>query len=253
MRTEKFCLPFCSLSTVNLILLEPDDFRSPHAVSLSGRRFRHIQEILAPDVGQRLRVGIIGGQTGSARVAAITTERIELEVELDQRPLPRPLPLTLLLALPRPKVLKRVLQGVTAMGVKEIILINSWRVDKSYWQSPLLDSDQLREQMILGLEQAQDTILPEIRLCQRFKPFVEDSLPQYLLQKRGYLAHPGAELPCPAAVNIPSLLAVGPEGGFIPYEVESLIAAGLHPVHLGRRTLRVETAVSALIGRMLPA
>lgn len=238
---------------MNLILLEPDDFRSPHAVSLSGRRFRHIQEILAPDVGQSLRVGVLDGQTGSARVLAITPERIDLEVDLDQRTLPPPLPLTLLLALPRPKVLKRVLQGVTAMGVKEIILINSWRVDKSYWQSPLLDSDQLREQMILGLEQAQDTILPEIHLFHRFKPFVEDSLPQYLHGKRGYLAHPGAELPCPAAVNSPCLLAVGPEGGFIPYEVERLVDAGLQPVHLGQRTLRVETAVAALIGRLLPA
>ena len=238
---------------MNLILLEPGDFRSPHHASLGGRRLQHIREILAPSVGQTLRAGILGGQTCSARVIAMTPEQIDLGIELDQRPLPPPLPLTLLLALPRPKVLKRILQGVTAMGVKEIIMVNSWRVDKSYWQSPLLDPSQLREQMILGLEQGQDTILPESHLFQRFKPFIEDSLPQYLCGKVGYLAHPGAGVPCPAAVNAPSLLAVGPEGGFIPYEVERLVAAGLQPIHLGQRTLRVETAVSALLGRLLPA
>ena len=238
---------------MNLILLEPEDFHSPHHASLSGRRLRHIREVLAPDVGQHLRAGILGGQTGTARVLSLTSERIDLEIELDQHSLPSPLTLTLLLALPRPKVLKRILQGVTAMGVKEIILVNSWRVDKSYWQSPLLSPEQLREQLILGLEQAQDTILPEVRLFQRFKPFVEDNLPQFLCEKVGYLAHPGTGTPCPTAVTSPCLLAVGPEGGFIPYEVERLVAAGLQPVHLGQRTLRVETAVSALIGRLLLA
>ena len=45
-------------------------------------------------------------------------------------------------------------------------------------------------------------------------------------------------------------MAIGPEGGWIPYEVEKLAAAGLQPVQLGERILRVETAVSALLARL---
>ena len=46
------------------------------------------------------------------------------------------------------------------------------------------------------------------------------------------------------------VIAIGPEGGWIPYEVDLLAKAGLQPVQLGERILRVETAVTALLSRI---
>ncbi|MGH8310922.1 MAG: RsmE family RNA methyltransferase, partial [Steroidobacteraceae bacterium] len=47
-------------------------------------------------------------------------------------------------------------------------------------------------------------------------------------------------------------LVIGPEGGFLPDELERLDAAGATRVGLGARVLRVETAVVALLARLAP-
>ena len=163
-----------------------------------------------------------------------------------------PLAVTLLLALPRPKALRRLLQGITAFGIKRVILLNTARVDKSYWSSPLLTTAAIREQLLLGLEQARDTRLPEVLLRPRFRPFVEDELRQLTGDSLCLVAHPGSDRPCPCAVSQPVTLAIGAEGGFIPFEVDLLQAQGFLPVQLGIRPLRVESAVPALLGRLLP-
>lgn len=235
---------------MNLILLHQKDFISQTRVHLQGRRWEHILNIQRATIGDELRVGMVNGLIGTGKIVSLTDHELEMEIRLEQKP-PKPLPVTLLLALPRPKMLKRILQGVSSLGVKQIYLINSYRVDKSFWGSPLLQPEKLKEQLILGLEQARDTILPEIYLRPRFKPFVEDELPKIAKGTTAYVAHPGVESTCPHDFKKPATLAIGPEGGFIPYEVEKLQSCGFIPISLGERILRVETAVPVLLSRLL--
>jgi len=234
---------------VNLLLLETADFVAGNRVLLRDRRLTHMREVQRAEIGESLRVGLLGGAMGNGRLLRLDDHEAELEVVFDQPP-PAKLPLTLLLALPRPKMLRRVLQTVAAMGVPRLVLLNSYRVEKSFWQTPFLEPAAIREQLILGLEQARDTVLPQVSIEKRFKPFVEDRLPQLAAGSRGLVGHPGDYPACPRALDEPVTLAIGPEGGWIPYEVEKLAAAGLQPVQLGARILRVETAVSALLARL---
>ena len=234
---------------MNLLLLEQGDFVAADRVRLGDRRLTHLHEVHRAEVGETLRVGLLGGQMGSGRLLHLTADEAELQVALDQPP-PAKLPVTLLLALPRPKMLRRVLQTVATMGVPRLVLLNSYRVEKSFWQTPFLEPAAIREQLILGLEQARDTVLPEVLIEKRFKPFVEDRLPALAAGSLGLVGHPGDHPPCPRALSEPVTLAIGPEGGWIPYEVDRLAAAGLQPVQLGERILRVETAVSALLARL---
>jgi RsmE family RNA methyltransferase len=234
---------------VNLLLLEDGDFIADDRVLLSGRRLKHLQEVHRAEAGDSLRVGRLNGLMGSGQLLRLDAEQAELSVQLDQPP-PEKLPITLLLALPRPKMLRRVLQTVSSMGVPRLILLNSYRVEKSFWQTPFLEPAAIREQLILGLEQARDTVLPEVIIEKRFKPFIEDHLPGIAAGTLGLTGHPGDFPACPRAVDQPVTLAIGPEGGWIPYEVEKLQEAGLQPVQLGARILRVETAVTALLARL---
>jgi RsmE family RNA methyltransferase len=234
---------------VNLLLLEDSDFVAVDQVCLTGRRLKHLQEVHRAAVGDSLRVGRIGGLMGQGQLLELAPQQARLSVSFEQAP-PAKLPLTLLLALPRPKMLRRVLQTISSMGVPKVVLLNSYRVEKSFWQTPFLAPEVIREQLILGLEQARDTVLPEVIIEKRFKPFVEDQLPQLAAGTLGLVGHPGAYPECPRGVNQPITLAIGPEGGWIPYEVDLLSNAGLQPVQLGERILRVETAVTALLARL---
>lgn len=236
---------------MNVILFTPQDFISEQRIRLSGHRHQHILTVHRAEVGDTLRIGQLDGLLGKGVVVSIDDQQVTLEIALNTAP-PEKLPLTLLLALPRPKMLKRILQNIATLGVDELYLINSYRVDKSYWSTPLLQPEQTQALLQAGLEQAVDTHMPTVHLRKRFKPFVEDELPALCQGKRALVAHPYDAAVCPPAQWTPTLLAIGPEGGFIPYEVEKLQAAGLEAIHLGARILRVETAVPALLSRLFP-
>ncbi|WP_311946907.1 16S rRNA (uracil(1498)-N(3))-methyltransferase [Halomonas piscis] len=236
---------------MNLILLSPDDITADGGATIRDpRRLRHLREVHRATPGQRLTVGIANGAMGRAELTALDADRASFALApLEEAP-PPALPVHLVLALPRPRMLARTLEHVTALGVKKISLLHTRRVEKSYWQSPELEADRIRRHLVLGLEQARDTVMPEVTLRRGFRPFVEDVLPDLLTHRRGLVAHPGMAMACPRNVTRPTLLAVGPEGGFIDWEIERLLAAGCEGMHLGPRILRVETAVTALLARL---
>jgi 16S rRNA (uracil1498-N3)-methyltransferase len=237
---------------MNLALLFRDDFVATDRAVLTGRRLTHLHSVLKIVEGDLVPVGLVDGDIGTGRVLKVTDTEAVLQVELTTPP-PASLPLTLILAMPRPKMFRRILQTCATLGVKDIWLVNAYKVEKSFWQTPWLSDDNLRENMVLGLEQARDTRLPRVHIRKLFKPFVEDELPALLLNSRALVAHPGTAKPCPTHINEPATLCIGPEGGFIPYEVDKLVEAGCEPVHLGRRILRVETAVPVLVSRLFDA
>lgn len=233
---------------MNIIILYSYDFTADDHVTLSDRRFNHIQQVHQAKLGDTLSVGLLNGKIGQGKVVDISDTSISLTTSFNQSP-PSPLPITLIIALPRPKMIKRILQTCATMGVKTIIFINSYRVEKSYWQTPLLTPEKINEQLILGLEQGKDTLLPKVILEKRFKPFVEDRLPSICENTQAFVAHPNSSTPCPQPLDQAATLVIGPEGGFIPYEVDKLNQAGCQSIHLGERILRTETAIPVLLAK----
>ena len=236
---------------MNLIILSKNDFiEDTKRVRIQDQRLEHILEVNRSSVGDELRVGLVNGNIGNGLITYLKDDRIEMDVALDRKP-PAPLQLTLIFAMVRPRVFKRVISQVSAMGIKKIVVINSYRVEKSFWKSPVLEAESLNKYLIRGLEQGQDTVVPEVLIRPLFKPFVEDELPDIAKGTLPFVAHPYTSELCPYNIGSPVTLAVGPEGGFIPYEVKKLIECGFSAVHLGERTLHVESAISGLISRLM--
>ncbi len=234
---------------MNLILVKSKDFIDPDHVRINDRRFKHLVSVNRVMENDSVVCGLLNGLTGTGIVKKITHDFIDMQICLDRDP-PEPLPITLVLALPRPKMLKRIIESVTSLGVKNIYLINSWRVEKSFWQSPILNDDQMLKHMILGLEQSRDTVLPQIYKKRFFARFVKEELPKISDDSLCITAHPKAAKNCPAGVNKKITLVIGPEGGFIDVEIKTLEQNGFSSYHIGPRILRVETAVTYLISRL---
>jgi RsmE family RNA methyltransferase len=234
---------------VNLLLFTDSDRLESQQITVQDRRLQHLLQVHRAKVGDQVRVGEVGGLMGSGQLLELNSERAVLAIALD-RPPPDKLPLSLVIALPRPKMLRRILRSVAEFGAAELHLINSYRVEKSYWQTPVLQAETIREYLLQGLEQSRDTVLPQIHCHPRFKPYVEDQLPAMIEDRRALLAHPGDYPPCPRELRGETLVVIGPEGGFIPYEVKKLQDAGCETVSLGPRILRVENALTSLLGRL---
>ena len=229
---------------MNLLLLRDEDFLPDGTARLQGRRLLHAREVLRAAQGDVLRVGRLGGKVGTGEVLALDDAQLLLRCELTQPPPERP-GVDLLLAMPRPKALRKVLPAAASLGVDRIVLVNAARVEKSYFDSQALS--QLDELLALGLEQARDTRPPVVVVRERFRPFVEDELEAMFPEGVRLLAHPAAE----RAAMQPrgrSVVAIGPEGGWVPFEVQLLEEHGFSPFTLGPRALRVEVALPYALG-----
>ena len=93
---------------MNLILLHSHDhWINPSTVLLRDDRYLHLRHVLHADVGQLVRVGLVGGGIGQGQVKSIDQSSVCLGIQLSVSPPPRHR-LDLILSLPRPKMLRRI-------------------------------------------------------------------------------------------------------------------------------------------------
>ena len=239
---------------MNIILLKRHDFiHNSNSVLIQDERFIHIFQVLNPNVGQSLKVGLLGGRCGYGIVESINSKGVVLNVVLNELA-PHRHPIDIILALPRPKMLRRILRTIAEYGVDNLHLINSARVEKSFWQSPLLHPEKIHDALMAGMERSKDTIMTNVFLHQRFRPFIEDELLEICGDRNCWLTDMNATR---SAVDIdisskPSVVMIGPEGGFVPFETQLAISTIAQPIHLGGRTLSVDTAVTTVLAQALP-
>jgi RsmE family RNA methyltransferase len=240
---------------MNRILFEKGEIEDGVA-TCCGERAAHILGVLHGEVGQMLKTGEVDGMIGTGEIVEIARGEgdegptVRVKVCHDQESL-RPW-IDLVLAPPRPRVMKRLLPQLAALGVGRIVLVGAKKVEKDFWGATLLKEENYRPLLIDGLMQAGTSILPTLETRRNFRRFVETELDTLFPTARRIVAHPyGAEgaMGAEGAAGRP-LLAIGPEGGWTDDEVALLESKGFERYSLGPRILRTDTATVALVARL---
>jgi len=223
--------PLESGGTVDL----PDDAGAHLAKVL---RARSGDEIMLFNGDGRDFTGIIGSVRGKHVTAEIGAAH---PVETESR-----LSITLVQCMPRGEKMDWVVQKTTELGVARIVPVISQR------SVVRLDHGQAQSKQ----SHWQAVAVSACEQCGRARlPMIES--PVQLLNYLGGLApsaHPRWVLEPQIAATAPQRLplteaeiAIGPEGGFAPEELEGFKLAGFLPLGLGPRVLRTETAAIAAL------
>ncbi len=235
---------------MNLIIIQPLEVDAQHRVVLTDDRARHISKILKAKVGKELRIGLLNGPLGIGIVQSLEGNRVVLSCVFENRCPAKP-QIDLLLAMPRPKVLKRMWAQLAALGVGRIVLLRAEKVERYYFDSHVIDPDSYNKHLIEGLQQARCTHLPQVQVEPRFKPYIEDRLESEFSNHWKLLADPSGvhrirDFQSPEKERR-ILLAIGPEGGWTPFELELLKERGFELIGMGNRILRTDTATLGLL------
>lgn len=241
---------------MNRILIKRNELTDNDTVILSDYRAEHIITVLKPQIGDKLRIGVLNGSPGTGIVSHIQStakSSVTLKCTLNEAPLPVS-KISLMLALPRPKILKRLIPQIIALGIDELLLTNAAKVEKNYFATHWLKTQNLEKLIINGLEQSGDTRIPNISIIKKLKPFIEDELSNRFRKHNRLIAHPYPVKPDTgnSASDIPdstkqTLIAIGPEGGWDNYELKLFQNAGFTPFSMGSRILRSDTATIATL------
>lgn len=234
---------------MNLILIDQRDRIEASCVTLTDTRATHLINVLGVTPGQTVRVGLLDGPFGVGTVEQATDGRVTMRCVFESVTPPRPR-VDVLLALPRPKVMRRLWAQLAALGVGQIILTNAERVERHYFDTHVLTEACYRSLLIEGLQQARDTRLPLVSIHRRFKILVEDHLDDLFTSGVRVVADPSGTASIASALSDCRervLLAIGPEGGWNDFELRLLEAHGFRRVGLGPRTLRADTACTAIL------
>lgn len=240
---------------MNRILFEKSEITDGVA-EFSGERAAHIVEVLHSEVGDTVKTGELDGKIGTGVVKKIESvdskdgKSYVIRLELSHTGESLQPWADLILAPPRPRVFKRLLPQLAAMGVGDIVLVGAKKVEKAFWGATVLKEENYRPLFVDGLMQSGTTIVPRLELRRNFVRFIREELDSLYPDSTRIVAHPYNAEPIGEPPQGRLLIAIGPEGGWTGEEVELLKSKGFQCRSLGGRILRTDTATIALLAKL---
>jgi 16S rRNA (uracil1498-N3)-methyltransferase len=219
------------------------------SVSLSGNEAHHLLHVLRATPGMQVVLFDGSGAEFDAEVAACQRSSVKLTI-LERREVSRELPFTISLgvALPKGDRQRWIVEKAVELGVTRLVPLITERSEKP-------GGEKLQRYVIEASKQCGRNRLMEIAEPQRWANWVSQDLNATHGGRRAWVAHPTGRSMTAYDLqrSLPTLLAIGPEGGLTEHEVADATAAGWDVIGLGPRILRIETAAISLVaGLTLP-
>ena len=223
---------------MNSLLLFEDEKESDYYKVLDQERVDHVEKVLKSNVGDILKVTLVGSGIGTGLLQEISSNHLKIKT-LDINPKAEGL-FELLIGVSRPHSCQKILEHGTCMGVSRFNFFSAKLSEKSYLNSKLF-LDPLKY-LKYGLSQSGlYHKMPEVFLSNTFS------------KGQKFILHPGSNKTFRDYPLIPKekiTLAIGPERGFTKDEVEHFKDLGFLEVSLGTPILRVEIATFAALGQL---
>jgi len=212
-------------------------------------RTTHLKKTLKAKEGDQVDFGVINGTKGKGRVSWQSSGGVRIKLSWQEDHPPDLIPISILVGLSRPQTCRKIIEQGAALGLKEIIFFSAEKSEPSYANSSLWGGEW-RRLLIKGTEQAFSCHLPNFQKLNSLeeaiqtrgsnRPIVRLALDNY--EARGPLPQD------PFYGEHTIQLAIGPERGWAAKERDFLRQNGFELSHLGKRILRVETAMVAAVG-----
>lgn len=216
--------------------------------TLQGEQAEHLARVLRAVPGQVYDV-VAGGFLHRAEIISVKPEEVVFtlheELESDAA-----LPLHLLLAVFKFDPMEWAIEKATELGVERITPVLARRTEKHLAHAAAKRVERWRRIALEASKQSRRTAIPEISAPAALKSALEDTKEpvRILLSETEQTTSIRSALNgVPQTASATYALAIGPEGGWTPEEMNLFTQHQWKSVTLGPRILRAETAAIAAI------
>ena len=226
-------------------------------VFISGGDVNHIKNVLRLEVGDWIVACDGNGTDYVSRIQSICSDEVVASIEKVQ-PTGTELPvrITLFQGMPKKDKLELIIQKAVELGACEIVPVMTKRTVVKLSEEKKIIKRLERWQSIAyaAAKQCDRGIIPTVHKPVSYEEALAmaDQLDYNVIPYELQTGMEEARKIVDQACKQRSLgIFIGPEGGFEPEEVERAMTRNIHPMTLGKRILRTETAGMALLSILM--
>ena len=224
---------------------------------ISGGDVNHIKNVLRLEVGDWIVACDGNGTDYVSRIQSICSDEVVASIEKVQ-PTGTELPvrITLFQGMPKKDKLELIIQKAVELGACEIVPVMTKRTGVKLSEEKKINKRLERWQSIAyaAAKQCDRGIIPTVHKPVSYEEALAmaDQLDYNVIPYELQTGMEEARKIVDQACKQRSLgIFIGPEGGFEPEEVERAMTRNIHPMTLGKRILRTETAGMALLSILM--